>query len=322
MSAVLEFKGVSKTYTRSDRPAVKGVDFSIQEGEILALLGESGSGKSTLLRLAAGLESPDLGEVFLHNEVVAGSKKWTPPEARNVGIVFQDGALFPHLTIAKNIKYGLPRLARKERNTRVEELLKLVGLEDKADKYPHELSGGEQQRIAIVRSIAPCPSVLLLDEPFASLDPVLRSGLREELRALLKKLKVTAILVTHDPQDTLSVADRVVIMRDGRVESHGKTEQVYRSPGSQYSAEMFGCANCIGSPDYGKVWVRPEYMRITKPGEGRIDVEITQCTTTPAECYLEVVPVDRKRLGTQKSWRVEVPRVHAYKVGETLGLDF
>lgn len=241
MNPIFAFKKVTKRYPAQQFPAVEAVDFEVVPGKILALLGESGSGKSTLLRLAAGLECPDFGEIVVDGKTVASDGQWTPPEQRNIGLVFQDGALFPHLTAEKNIRYGINKLPKKEQGPIVEELLALVGLADKGKRYPHELSGGERQRLAIVRSLAPKPKVLLLDEPFGSLDPALRKALREELRALFRKLEATVILVTHDPEDTLALADSVAIIRSGKIECTGPTQIIRKTPPNLYCAELFGC---------------------------------------------------------------------------------
>lgn len=262
---ILEFRDVSRRYSGTPRPAVDRVCLSIAPGEVLALIGGSGSGKTTLLRLAAGLESPDGGEVLLDGEVVAGGtivREW-PPERRRLGLVFQEGALFPHLTATANVAYGLrgrPRAAIRERTA---ECLRHVALEDKGGRYPHELSGGERQRLALARALAPSPRLLLLDEPFSHLDPALRRRLREEVGGILAAFGQTALLVTHDPEDVFAMAGRVAILEQGVLRQIGPVASVYRDPVSRYCAESLGPANRVVDPAGGKDrWTRPEDFRL------------------------------------------------------------
>lgn len=219
--------------------AVDGADLTIGRGQLVALLGPSGSGKTTLLRTIAGFEVPDAGTVSIGGRVVAGAGAWMEPEDRRVGMVFQDGALFPHLTVEGNVAFGKPAAGR------VEECLELVGLADRARSFPHELSGGERQRVALARALAPEPEVVLLDEPFASLDTGLRVALREEVAAILRGAGASALLVTHDQQEALSLADQVVVMRDGRVAQAGTPEEVYGRPTSRWVAEFLGAAEVV-----------------------------------------------------------------------------
>ncbi|MGH9210457.1 MAG: ABC transporter ATP-binding protein [Acidimicrobiales bacterium] len=219
--------------------AVAGATVTVQQGELVALLGPSGSGKTTLLRIIAGFEVPDAGGVTIGDRRVAGDGVWVEPDRRRVGMVFQDGALFPHLSVAGNVGFGEPREGR------VEECLTLVGLADRARSYPHELSGGERQRVALARALANQPEVVLLDEPFASLDAGLREALREEVAAILREAGASALLVTHDQQEALSLADVVVVMREGRVEQAGTPEEVYALPSTRWAAEFLGAADVV-----------------------------------------------------------------------------
>jgi iron(III) transport system ATP-binding protein len=221
--------------------AVEGAELEVGRGEFVALLGPSGCGKTTLLRLIAGFEAPDAGSVLLGGRVVAGAA-WVPPERRHVGMVFQDYALFPHLTVARNVGYGLPRRAR---GPRVREALALVGLEGHEERFPHELSGGQQQRVALARALAPEPQVVLLDEPWSNIDPVLRGSLRDELAAILRATGVTVLLVTHEQEEAFSLADRVALMRAGRIVQAGPPEEVYYDPASRWAAEFVGVANLL-----------------------------------------------------------------------------
>ncbi len=224
--------------------AVQAVDeasLEVERGEFVALLGPSGCGKTTLLRLIAGFEAPDEGTVRIGEEAVAG-KRWVPPERRHVGMVFQDYALFPHLTVSGNVGYGLPRGGRAPR---VEAALDLVGLGGLGDRFPHELSGGQQQRVALARALAPEPSVVLLDEPWSNIDPVLRSAMRDELASILRATGVTVLLVTHEQEEAFSLADRVALMRDGVVVQAGAPEEIYYDPASRWAGEFVGAANVL-----------------------------------------------------------------------------
>src|SRR5687768_16736303 len=201
--------GISKRY--GDITAVLDSDLCVERGEFVALLGPSGCGKTTLLRLIAGFEQPDAGEIAIEDRPVAGPGTFVPPERRRVGIVFQDYALFPHLTVAENIGFGV---SRSDRAGRLVELLRLVGLSGFERRYPHELSGGEQQRVALARALAPRPSVVLLDEPWSNIDPLLRASMRAELADILRGIDVTVLFVTHDREEAFSLADRIALMRD------------------------------------------------------------------------------------------------------------
>ncbi|HSK14592.1 MAG TPA: ABC transporter ATP-binding protein [Gaiellaceae bacterium] len=221
--------------------AVEAASLEVRRGEFVALLGPSGCGKTTLLRLIAGFEAPDEGVVRLGEEIVAGSR-WVPPERRHVGMVFQDYALFPHLSVAGNVGFGLPRRGRA---ARVAEALDLVGLGRHAGRYPHELSGGQQQRVALARALAPEPSVVLLDEPWSNIDPVLRASMRDELAEILRATGVTVLLVTHEQEEAFSLADRVALMREGEIVQTGAPEEIYYGPSTRWAGEFVGAANLL-----------------------------------------------------------------------------
>jgi len=240
---VLELDAVEKSYG-SER-VIEGLSLSVHEGEILTLLGPSGCGKTTTLRLIAGLERPNAGEVALNDATVSGPDRFVAPEDRGVGVVFQEFALFPHLTAAENVGFGLEAWDDDARDARIDELLDLVGLEAQGDSYPDELSGGQQQRVALARSLAPEPDVLLLDEPFSNLDVDLRVQMREEVRRILKETGVTAISVTHDQEEAMSISDRVAVMNDGRIEQVGDPEQVFQQPESRFVAGFLGHASFL-----------------------------------------------------------------------------
>ncbi len=227
--------GLAKSYGRVK--AVDGLDLEVERGSIAALVGPSGCGKTTTLRLLAGFERPDAGTISANGRVIVGAGTFVPPEHRRIGVVFQDYALFPHLDVAGNIAYALGRKADKER---VAEVLRLVGLDGITDRQVHELSGGQQQRVALARALAPSPDVVLLDEPFSNLDASLRDRLRQEVSRILRKTGVTAIFVTHDQEEALSVADRVAVMSEGRIEQIGSPEEVYSRPSNRWVAEFIG----------------------------------------------------------------------------------
>ena len=232
--------GISKRF--GDTLAVRDAHLCVDRGELVALLGPSGCGKTTLLRLIAGFEEPDAGRIAIDGVRAAGDGVWLAPERRRVGMVFQDYALFPHLTVAANVGFGLPRRAR---SARVRELLTLVGLEGLEQRFPHALSGGQQQRVALARALAPEPELVLLDEPWSNIDPQLRSLLRDEIAAILREVGVTAVLVTHDREEAFSLADRIALMREGTVIQEGTPEELYVAPSDRWAAEFVGAANFL-----------------------------------------------------------------------------
>lgn len=242
---VLTIRGLTKRYPRSSAPAVQDVELSVRKGEIMAVVGESGCGKSTLLRMIAGLEVPDAGSVRIGERAVSDARTWVPPEQRGVGMVFQDFALFPHMTAEQNILYGLRSLPRRERQARVAAMLELVGLSGLGGRYPHQLSGGQQQRVAIARALASEPALLLLDEPFSNLDTALKRTLREELREILQRAGTTTLLVVHDAEDVMMLADRAAVMRSGRILQEGDPDTLYRKPCDEYVARFFGETNVL-----------------------------------------------------------------------------
>ncbi len=240
---------VTKRFRAGGPPAVERLSLTVARGEILALLGPSGSGKTTTLRLIAGFEAPDEGRITLGERIVAeagnGRVAAVPPEQRHVGIVFQDYALFPHLTVAQNVGFGLQPLTRGGRRERVREVLDLVGLADLGRRYPHQLSGGEQQRVAVARALAPAPALMLLDEPFSSLDADLRAQMRDEVETVLRSTGTTAIFVTHDQEEAFTIADRVGVLNRGRLEQLGAPETIYHEPATAFIAEFVGAADFL-----------------------------------------------------------------------------
>ncbi len=268
------------------------MSLEIERGELMAVLGPSGCGKTTLLRLIAGFEAPDGGSVAVGEETVAGPGTLVPPDKRRVGMVFQDFALFPHLTVEANIAFGLSRRPREEREELTRRTLELVGLQHKTGRPPHELSGGERQRVALARALAPEPEVVLLDEPFSSLDATLRADLRREVELILRDAEATALLVTHDQEEALSLADRLAVMREGRIVQVGAPEEVYGRPASRWAAQFVGEVNVLAgvareggvetelgrfdlrAPATGTVHVavRPEQLELTARHDGNAEV--------------------------------------------------
>ncbi len=220
-------------------PVIRDVSLDVVPREFLAVLGASGSGKTTLLRSIAGYLRPSAGTISVAGEIVAGPHTWVPPEKRRIGVVPQEGALFPHLDVESNIAFGLPRNKRRAKE-RVAQMLEMVNLEGLGNARPHELSGGQQQRVALARALAPEPAAILLDEPFSSLDAALRAEVRTEVRALLKEVGTTTILVTHDQEEALSLADRVAVMARGKIQQIGAPWTIYETPASLDVARFIG----------------------------------------------------------------------------------
>lgn len=263
--------------------ALDGMDLEAPVGALMTLLGPSGSGKTTALRLIAGFDRPDAGTIEIDGRTVVGPGTFVPPEKRRVGMVFQDYALFPHLTVARNVGYGVPRTGRVGR---VADVLELVGLTDKAERLPHELSGGEQQRVALARALAPDPGVILLDEPFSNLDAALRTRVRAEVAEILRRSGTTAIFVTHDQEEALSLSDSVAIMRDGRVVQAGTPTELYHHPADPWIGAFLGDADFLtGEAASGAVatsvgtfptthsgnvmvMIRPEAVTLRPSGDG------------------------------------------------------
>ncbi|WP_027001078.1 ABC transporter ATP-binding protein [Eisenibacter elegans] len=244
-NAILVLHHLCKRYAPQLPWAVNNVSMAVDTGELVAILGESGSGKTSLLRLVAGFEVADKGTIYLREACMADERRFVAPERRNIGMVFQDYALFPHLSVEDNICFGLRQWSREARKARLQEMVQLVELHENLRKYPHQLSGGQQQRVALARALAPKPDMLLLDEPFSNLDGILRTQIREDIRQIIKKTGITALFVTHDVQDALAIADRIAVMRQGQLLQFDTPQALYQSPQSVYVARFFGQANCL-----------------------------------------------------------------------------
>lgn len=247
--AALEYQSVRHLY--GDVPALQELSLTVHPGEVVCLLGPSGCGKTTALRLAAGLEVPEKGNIYLNGERVANPGHAVPPEKRNIGLVFQDYALFPHLKVADNIAFGLNGDQKRTRVERVAEVLAQVGMSDYADSYPHMLSGGQQQRIALARALANKPDLVLLDEPFSGLDARLRDQVRDTTLHVLKKSGAASLMVTHDAEEAMYMADRIAVMQAGRIVQVGRPEELYCAPNCAFVAEFFGDVNRLIYPVKG-----------------------------------------------------------------------
>ncbi len=242
-STVVYCEGVNKNYHGA--LAVRDLNLEVASGEIVALLGPSGCGKTTTLRLIAGFERPDTGVIGINHQTVAGPGAWVPPEKRGVGMVFQDYALFPHLTVQQNVGFGLNGHKPAHVTDTIEHLLQLTGLARLGERYPHELSGGERQRVALARALAPEPVLLLLDEPFSNLDADRRAVIREQVRAILRTQQATAIFVTHDQEEALFMGDRIAVMNEGWIRQIGQPEDIFHAPATRLVADFMGSTDFL-----------------------------------------------------------------------------
>ncbi|MFN8052818.1 MAG: ABC transporter ATP-binding protein [Acidimicrobiales bacterium] len=327
-----EIAGLTKSF--GGTPVLTGVDLTVGDGELVALLGPSGCGKSTLLRLVAGLDRPDTGTVTLAGRVVSGPSEMVAPERRGVGLVFQNGALFPHLDVARNVGYGLERSQRRS-GPRIDEMLAMVGMSDVADRSVDSLSGGQQQRVALARALAPSPSLMLMDEPFSNLDTILRTRLRREVSDVVRSLGVSVLFVTHDRDEAFTFADRVAVMRDGRIVQDGAPREVYRRPVDAWVARFVGEANLLpavveggraqtalgpvdveaGAGSGGEVLLRPEELELVSPGPDGADATVVAAEYLGSAVMVEVELADGRRL------RVSLPGDRAPRpVGTTVSV--
>jgi iron(III) transport system ATP-binding protein len=326
--AFLSVRGLTKRFGRVD--AVAGASFEVDHASVFTLVGPSGCGKTTLLRLIAGFERPDRGGVSVAGRIVSSKNTFIPPEKRRVGIVFQDYALFPHLTVEGNVAFGVKGVDRKKR---VAELLDTVGLSGLGSRMPHELSGGQQQRVALARSMAAKPELILLDEPFSNLDPSVRAQVREELRDILHQMQMTAVFVTHDQEEALALGDRVGVMIAGEVVQAGTPEEVYKRPASRAIAHFLGDANFLPGRTSGRE-VECELGRFgSAETSGSTDVEVMirpEELELTAEAGVPVSVVNRQYFGHDQLVTVRLPSgqelqvrtlsAHVFSTGDSLGL--
>ena len=343
-TAHLRVEHLCVAYPGAAAATVEDLSFSLARGEIGCLLGASGCGKTTVLRALAGFLAPQRGVIELAGRRLATPKGSLPPEARNIGMVFQDFALFPHLTVAANIGFGLDRLKVEERRERVARMLELTGLQAEAARYPHELSGGQQQRVALARALAPQPALLLLDEPFSSLDVELRERLSLEVRRILEATDTTAILVTHDQREAFAMSDTIGVMRRGRIEQWDTPYDLYHRPATRYVADFIGegafiPGRQVDSLDGEHSHVETELGFITPPdrcghrhAEARaVDVLLRPDDVIHDDASSVVAKVVRKafrgaeylytlRLASGHEIFALVPSHHDHEVGESVGI--
>ena len=307
----LTLLGLCKAFR--DVVAVSDLDLRLKHGEILCLLGPSGCGKTTTLRLIAGFDSPDSGSIRIAGRLVSGPGVNESPEQRRVGMVFQDGALFPHLTVAQNVAFGLDK--GRQRKAKVADALRLVNLEGYDSRYPHQLSGGQQQRVALARALAPAPDLILMDEPFSGLDRGLREQLRAEVRAILKERNATAVCVTHDQEEAMQLGDRVAVMNEGRLEQIGPPDVVFHSPDTRFAAEFLGTADFLpawrdGDVLASEVGQMPWPAFQPTPGSAEHGLQVMMrpdCVQIVADENGDGLVVGREFLGASNLYLVELP---------------
>ncbi len=328
--------GVHKSFGAN--MVLRGVDLKVPAGAFVAILGPSGSGKTTLLRTIAGFERPDAGSIHVGDDVLDDQGVYVAPEHRHIGYVSQNGSLFPHLTVAANVKFGLPRDRRHSHE--VHHLLDIVDLQPLAGRYPHQLSGGQQQRVALARALAVEPRIILLDEPFASLDASARTEVRSDVKRILRNFGATAILVTHDQDEALSMADSVAVIRDGLIVQNAAPRHLYQSPADVDVARFVGDANIVAGAVEGEsvrtalglldlhhaehgahgavsVLVRPEQIALLPPSEGGVSVRILDVNFHGHDT---VYTVQCDALGDQTLLTVRVLGTSRYAVGDTVQL--
>lgn len=306
---VIRVEKITKRF--NDVYAVRSCDLEVASGEILALLGPSGSGKTTLLRLIAGFEKPNDGKITIGERTVVDVAQgiWLPAEARGVGMVFQDYALFPHLTVSQNILFGLNPKDKAENQARVAELLRVTELQPYAERYPHELSGGQQQRVALARALAPRPPVVLLDEAFNGLDPELRPQMRKQVASILRQMKTAAVLVTHDQEEALGMADKVAVVRNGELQQLGTPEDVYHSPATVFVASFVGHADFIPGV-VANEQVQTEFGEFpcgTRVSSGPVQVMIRHEAVSAKPGGLLATVEEREFLGGEILYRLRLP---------------
>src|SRR5690606_29496908 len=276
-------KGLTKSFDQSG-PVVNNISFDVDRNEIFALLGPSGCGKTTTLRLIAGFEKCEAGEIFISGEMVECRAKSVSPQKREIGFVFQDYALFPHMSALDNVAFSLREVPKKKRAVLAEEVLCRTGMEKYKDRMPDELSGGQQQRVALARAIAAKPRLVLMDEPFSGLDAMLRDSTRKEVRSILKKSGMSAILVTHDQEEALSFADRIAVMNNGQIEQIGSPEEVYYNPKTQFVAQFLGRTNLFRAHANGTSDVETRFGRVRLNREAN---GLVLCSIRPEHLTIE-----------------------------------
>ncbi|WP_096186798.1 ABC transporter ATP-binding protein [Evansella halocellulosilytica] len=283
----IQLDNLTKYFTGSQDAAVTNMNLNIHQGEVITLLGPSGCGKTTTLRMVAGFEQPSKGSIHIDGKVVYSDTQSLPPEKRGIGMVFQDYALFPHMTIMKNVMFGLNKWGAREKKKRAKEVLELVGLEDFANRYPTQLSGGQQQRVALARALAPKPHVVLMDEPFSNLDAGLREKMRFDVTNILRKANTTAIIVTHDQKDAFAVSDRVVVMKDGVIQQIASPREMYRCPKNCFVAQFVGKTNLLtGTMDFDQKHIHTNIGKVCLPEQWQEQLDTVKLSIRPEGCKL------------------------------------
>jgi iron(III) transport system ATP-binding protein len=320
-SPILQIENLNKQFGDPTNIVIHNISFNLPTGAILGLLGPSGCGKTTLLRTIAGFEQPEQGKITIGSKIVCDRKIYIPPEQRNLGIVFQDYALFPHLNVWENIAFGLKSSDRPQQNRRVSEVLKLVRLQGLEKRYPYELSGGQQQRVALARAVAPQPQILLLDEPLSNLDIQIRVQLRQEIRAIIKAAGISAIFVTHDREEALSISDLVGVMQRGNLEQLGTPEEIYLHPASQFVAEFVSQTNLFLAQRRGNGWETEigyfELPSTCLDDVGKMAIRPEDAILTPAEDGVLSIR-SRSFLGREYLYTLETPSGKLLTTRETI----
>lgn len=309
IGTALQIHGLNKSFGAIH--AIRDLNLSVQEGQILALVGPSGCGKTTLLRLIAGFERPDSGIIKLRDQIAADAQRILPPERRGVGMVFQDYALFPHLTVEENIGFGLESKPEEQRDAVVREMLSLVGLLGYRDRHPSELSGGERQRVALARALAPHPIILLLDEPFSNLDADRRIQMREEVRSILKGVGATTILVTHDQEEALYFGDELAVLQEGKIQQIGTPEGIFHTPVSQQVADFMGQTKFLpGEVTEGGILTEVGLLnqQVDAPVGAHVDLAVRadDVDIEPRE-HGPAFILERQFMGAQNLYRIRLP---------------
>lgn len=323
-------------WTNSGKKIVSDISLSLFPGEVLCLLGDSGCGKTSLLRLISGLEKEDSGEIFINEEIISSKKFNALPENRPVSMIFQDYALFPHMTVYQNIAYGVSALQKEQKKSKIDKIIRDLDIQEHLKKYPHELSGGEQQRVALARAIAPEPLILLMDEPFSGLDRSLREYIREETISLLRNSQAAIILVTHDPEEAMLVGDRIALMRNGKINQIGTNDEMIFQPINDYTVSTFSNVNTYQSviknkkvetpfgffeiPDnisgnQAKILIRDQAFQIVSPTENN-SYKVNQIDYTGENSRIEL-----RATNSDTQVKITVPGKTSVKLDDKIGLS-
>lgn len=329
MTTALSLKNISYAYAQNtESNIISTLSLEVKKGDIICLLGASGCGKTTLLKMIAGLIPLNSGEVYINQRLVDDAQHSLPPEERNIGMIFQDYALFPHLTVIENITFGLRHLSKAERENRAKEMLALTHLTNFSQRYPHQLSGGQQQRVAIARSLAYHPDLLLLDEPFSNIDTQVRQGLINEIRQIFKQQGITAIFVTHSREEAFSFADKIAVMNQGKIEQYGTAHELYQQPHSRFVADFLGGGNYleatrINSDTYHstignvlaqtqqniaintlcELFIRPQYLQLALAPQDGFPIIAQQFM---GDYYHYTIQVDKYALSAQSKLKLKI----------------